>query len=274
MRRSLTVAVQGRSGTCPTGRPIRVKLNRLMRCILCLSVLTAAAALAQSDSAPAELAGLEQTARQRAGDWNKLAQALEPSIARLLPCDPKAAEAISAVSRASEARLAALAAYLEAARQQAARQTEAARRVLAAGQQLLGELQEGKSDLTQEQAGLEGQLQDLDASSQQKPSLGEAQAALRQVAALLSERADLAQGGTGRREALATALTGLVAAYEARDAALQGELASFASERTLWTAYYTSRSARAQTECSVTLGGAAAPAPAKPAGKQQQKKQP
>ena len=245
-----------------------------MRCILYLSVLTAAAALAQNDSAPPELAGLEQTARQRAADWNKLALALEPSIARLLPCDPKVTEAISAVSRASEARLAALAAYLEAARQQATRQTEAARRVLAAGRQFAGELQEDQADLAQEQSGLNGQIEDLATSTGQKPSLGDAQAALRQVAALLSERADLGQGAAGRQEALAAALAGLVAAYEARDAALQSESASFASERTLWTAYYAARLARAQTECSVTLGGAASPAPAKPAGKQQPKKQP
>ena len=86
-----------------------------MKRLLCLGTLFAAAvAMAQNAPAPT-LASLAQTARQKAADWDTLAQALDASIGRLLPCDPKGPAAIEEVSRASDARLAALADYLQAA---------------------------------------------------------------------------------------------------------------------------------------------------------------
>ena len=96
---------------------------------LWLCAFTAVAALAQEAPAPGSLAALEADARQKTAVWQKLAQQMESSVARLLPCDAKAAATITAASRASEVRLAASAAYLQAAEQQASRETAGARRV-------------------------------------------------------------------------------------------------------------------------------------------------
>src|SRR5690348_4770801 len=105
-----------------------------MQRIFCLWILTAAAASAQNAAPPASqsnLAPLEREAQQKGDEWNKLSQGLEASIARLLPCDANVLATIAGVSRASDARLAALAAYLQAASLEASRDTEAAARVLA-----------------------------------------------------------------------------------------------------------------------------------------------
>src|SRR5215475_4795430 len=101
-----------------------------------LLCIFAAGAFAQSAPEPGSLAALEATARQKTSDWEKLAQAMEPSLARMLPCDPKATATITAVSRASEARLSALSAYVQAAERQAASELAASRRVLASAQSM------------------------------------------------------------------------------------------------------------------------------------------
>src|ERR1700722_4550709 len=127
---------------------------------LCLWALTAAAALAQTAPAP-NLNSLEQTARQKAADWERLAQGLNASIRGLLPCDPKGPAAITQVSVASDARLAALADYLQAAAQQASRSTETAKQALASSGALASGLNEEKTDTSQEQSGADGQILNL-----------------------------------------------------------------------------------------------------------------
>ena len=62
----------------------------------------------------ADLAALEQTAQKRHAEWEALAKDMNDRMARILPCDPRALAAVTEVSRASEARLAALADYLRA----------------------------------------------------------------------------------------------------------------------------------------------------------------
>ncbi len=188
---------------------------------------------------------------------------MEPSIARLLPCDTKVTDAISAVRQSSSARLAAQTAYLRALVQEDERETEAARRLLAAAQTLASELGEEKTDIAQEQAGVDVQLMDLAASVTRRPSLGESQAVLRQIAEMIKQRADLVQGGLNRREALTAAVNSLVSALQERDSARAAELSSLESESTRWNAYYAARMARAQTECSITKGALAPPAPAR-----------
>ncbi len=93
--------------------------------------------LALAQSAPAQekpvddsLDVLRQTADKAAAAWESLAKGLEQKIATLLPCDPKSRAAVEEVSHASDARLAALSAYLKAAAAKAKTDTNAAKRVL------------------------------------------------------------------------------------------------------------------------------------------------
>ena len=87
-------------------------------------------ALAQQ-AAPAAnpLAAREALAQKRAAEWETLAKVLEGKIARMLPCDSRVHGAIEEVSRASQARLASLNDYLQAAAAQAKADAERARAI-------------------------------------------------------------------------------------------------------------------------------------------------
>ncbi len=99
-----------------------------------MAVSATAQNVAQNLSGPLSLAALAQTAQQKKADWGQnYRSGLDTSILALLPCDPKVAVAIAEVSKASEARLAAISAYLQEAARQAALQAAAARGVLASG---------------------------------------------------------------------------------------------------------------------------------------------
>jgi hypothetical protein len=239
---------------------------------VCLLLAGAAAAQnpAQNAVGPSPLAALEQAAKQKTADWDTLARNLDTSILKLLPCDPKAAAAITEVSRASDARVAAVMAYLEAAGRQTALQTGAARRVLASVQPLGADLSAEKSDLAQEQSGINGQIAVLADSGQRRPAFNGAQDALRQVAALAQQRSDAADSGISHGDAAAGAVRALLDQLEAHEAALKEAQAAFEVESAHWSTYYTTRLARAQTECTVTKGGVAAPVhpPVPPPGKQ------
>ena len=228
--------------------------------LFCISVFTAAAALAQN--APPNLAALEQTARQRAADWEKLSQALEGNLVRLLPCDPKINAGINEVSRASEARLAALTAYLQAALQQASQDAADAKRAAASGDVLASDLSVERAEVTQEQAGVDGQLTNLDESAKRRASLEDPQKTLRQIATLVHQREDIAQAAAGSQTALTAALREAADGSAAREQALRETLAAAETERGRWNAYYAARLTRAQTECAITRGTLAAPAPA------------
>jgi hypothetical protein len=235
--------------------------------IVWLCVFTAGAALAQDASGQGPLAALEADARLKTATWEKLAQEMESSVSRLLPCDAKATATISAASQSSDARLAAVAAYLQAAEQQASRETAGAQRVLASAQTLVSELATERSDVAQEQAAIDGELVNLAESLKKRAALGDAQRILLQIQALAVQRATLAQGGQERQEAFLAAVRNLVTALEAREAALKDERVAHGAERGRWNAYYGARLARAQTECSIIRGTPAAPARA-PKGKQ------
>jgi hypothetical protein len=234
--------------------------------ILWLCVFTAAAALAQDAPGPGSLAALEADARQKTATWQKLAQEMELTVSRLLPCDAKAAATISTASQASDARLAAIAAYLQAAEQQASRETAGAQRVLAAAQALVTDLATEKSEVGQEQAAIDGQFLNLSESVKKRAALGDAQKVLQQIQGLSAQRAALAQGGLDRQESFLASARALAAALEAREAALKDERVAHGAERSRWNAYYTARLARTQTECSITRGPAAASK--RPRGKQ------
>jgi hypothetical protein len=220
---------------------------------------------AQSPPPSASLMELLQTVQQKTADWEKLAQSLDTSILALLPCDPKVTAAITAVRKASEARVSAMAAYLQEADRQAALQIASARSVLASVEPLGPDLAIEKVDLEQEQLGVNGQLAALTDSGNRRPSFTAAQDVLRQITALEQQRSDAVDSAASHAGEAAAAVRDTIAQMVAREAALKDAQAAFAAESIRWNAYYAARQARAQTECNVTKGMVA---PARPAGKQ------
>ncbi|HEY1755281.1 MAG TPA: hypothetical protein VGG72_07780 [Bryobacteraceae bacterium] len=192
--------------------------------------------------------------KQKTADWDALARGLDASIQHLLPCDPKAAAAITEVSKASEERIAALSAFLHEASRQASLETAAARRALALVEPLGADLATEKLDVAQEQSGVSAQIATLTDSGQQHPSLKGPEDTLRQIAALEQERSGAVDSGISHSDAASAGVRGLIAQLEAREAALQGAQAAFDAEGGRWSAYYAARLARAQTECAVTRG--------------------
>jgi len=237
-----------------------------------MAATAAAQSAGQSSSGPAALAALAQTAQQKRADWDRLAQSLDTSILALLPCDPKATAAIMEVSKASEARIAATAAYLQEAGRQAALQAAAARSVLASVEPLRPDLAVEKLDLAQEQLAVKGQTSALadplinSAGGQRRPSFNGPRDDLRQIAALEQQRSDAVDSATSHADSAAGAVRDMITQLVAREAALKEAQAAFEAEGSRWTAYYAARLARAQMECNVTRGVVATPV--RPSGKQ------
>lgn len=242
--------------------------------IVCTCLLMAAAVAAQDAPAapaaasPPGLAELEKTVQKKTDDWNRLAQNLEGLIIRLLPCDPKAVAAITEVSKASDARLAAIADYLDAANRQAQSQTNAAKQVLASVQGLGAELAGEKSDLAPERAGVEGQTSNLNQSARNRASFAAAQDSLKQISAVEQQRTDTIDSAMSHADLATMALGDLVAQLQTRQAAWNDVQTAFGSEAARWTQYYAARLARARTECAITKGTATPAAPPRNQGKQ------
>jgi hypothetical protein len=218
--------------------------------------VTFACGLALAQTSP-DLAALEQTAQKRHAEWEFVAKDLGERMARVLPCDPRYAAGINEVSRASEARLAALAEYLRAASSKAFAETAAAKILLDAEERRVLEAGLERSDAAQEQTAADIQSDALAESVKRRAALQNPQKVLEQITAMVHQRvADLDQQAGGATDAVKL-LRDLVAKFEARDAALRDESVAFEAERARWNGYYATRLGRAQTECSITQAGAA-----------------
>ncbi len=225
-------------------------------------VFWTASAWGQADSAD-PLAALQLVAEKRSADWDTLAKSLEVKLARMLPCDPRARTSIEEVNRASDARLTALAQYLQASAAQAKADVDRIQRLLADQESATKDVEIEKAEADQERAAIEGRASDLAESARRRPSLSEAQKKLTEIAAMTRERTARAQEQVARREALAVALRQIGESYRARQKAVEMELSALVIETSRWGEYYAARMARGQTECSVT----------NPTGSPQRKKQ-
>ena len=236
-------------------------MQRLLQIAAFVCPLVCGAAFAQSPAS--DLAGLEETAQKRHTEWDTLARDLELRLAKILPCDPRSAAAITEVSRASAARLAARADYLRAATTQAFGETAAAKILLNTEEKRAAETVRERSDAAQEQTAVDMQSDALAQSVKLRPSLQDPQKSLEQIAVLIRQRSAAAEKQAAGADIALAALRELVAKFDARDAALRDESAAFEAERVRWTGYYSARLARAQVECSITQIG-----PARPRAKQ------
>jgi hypothetical protein len=224
----------------------------------------ACAALGQAPP-PESLSSLEQEVLKATTDWQVRAKDLDARVGRLLPCDPRAKTAIDDVVKASQDRLTAMGRYYQAAEAQAAARAEGAKRLLAAEEGRAADVAADRLHGEEVTAAVDAALADLAEGARVQPSLGGARTSLQQTAEVARQGLQIAKDQTPRREAALEALRALAAAYQARDAALKEAAAAFDAERTRWTAYYTARSQRAQTECALTGAlGDLPPAPAAP----------
>lgn len=225
-------------------------MTRMVALGLCCAALTAA-----QPPAGDALGTLRQTAQQAEEDWWKLAQDLDARVARLLPCDARAASSIEEVRKASEARLAALAQYFQAELAAAGRETAVARNALAAQREAQTALLAERTDIEQERAGVESQIINLMESARQRASLGAALDQLKQIQQMVQQRAEWAAQEASAAEEIVRLLDGVAAASEAREAALRQQAEALEAERARWSAYYMERLARARLECTITGGG-------------------
>jgi hypothetical protein len=225
-----------------------------------LALLLAAAVLGQNPDGPASsasnLATLEQAAQKRHAEWEALAKDMNDRMARILPCDPRALAAVTQVSRASEARLGALADYLRAVSAQAFAETAAARNLLIAEEKRAVEASLERADAGQEQTTVDTQSDALAQSAKQRSSLEAPQKVLARIAAMIHQRTAATEQQAGAATAAVALLRDLVAKFEARDAALREEFVASEAERARWDGYYAARRTRAQIECTITQIGA------------------
>jgi hypothetical protein len=209
------------------------------------------------------LDALRQTADKSAADWESLAKGLEQKIATLLPCDPKSRAAVEEVSHASDARLAALSAYLKAAAVKAKADTDAAKRVFAAQAALSGGWNTERDEADQERTAIEAQVADLKESMRKRGALSGAEQVLIEIANMIKERAAKSDEQAGRRDTINALLGDLVLAYQNRQTALESESTLLDVETARWTSYYTARLSRAITECAI-INPAATPRKKRP----------
>jgi len=194
---------------------------------------------------------LRQTADKATVDWAALAKGLEQKISTLLPCDPKSRAAVEEVSRASDARLAALSAYQKAAAAAARADTEAAKRVLGEQAAISGGWNTESAEADQQRAAIESQVGDLKESMRKRGSLAAAEQVLIEIAGMLKDRAAKSADLAGRKDPLNALLGELVTAFQDRQTALERESALLDAETAKWRAYYSARISRAVTECTV-----------------------
>ena len=205
--------------------------------------------------APTPLAPLAQNLKTTETAWLTLARDLDSKLARLLPCDAEAARTIQAVNTASQARLAALTAYLKAAADTAAADVATARNIRDGEQSRLSSIPSERTDTEQERAGIESQLRNLTESVRAKPGLVSAEFQLKQLESMTRERVTLAAKQSADGPGVVEMLNKLIAALERREAALRQSGTAVTAEAQRWEPYYTARLARTRTECTVTGGG-------------------
>jgi chromosome segregation ATPase len=210
-------------------------------------------------SAQDQLTTLQQAAAKTTADWDAVAGSLEARVARMLPCDKRVRAAIDEVSQASDARLAALSRYLQAASAQARKDAEAARAALADHEKNAHEIEAERTEPQQDLTAVEAQLADLVESAKRRAALDGAQKKLEAIAAAARQRVEAEDQQAGRFAALSASLRELAAAYDSRQKAVEGEISALAIETTRWSDFYAARFARAQTECSITNAAPARP---------------
>lgn len=208
------------------------------------------------------------SAEKRAIEWSVLTNNLEQRLSRLLPCDARVRSAIDETNQASEARVASLTAYWQAAAAAAREQTQAVRRLLTQWEAAAAGWKDDSADAGEESAALSERAALLADSARTTPALADAKTALDRMVQASRQSAEQAREREAAAERAVAALRDHGAANQARQAAVENVIKTVAEEGQRWRLYYAARAARGQTECSITQTAAPKPAPAiRPASK-------
>ena len=208
-----------------------------------------------------DLTRLKQEAEQRATEWNTLAENLEQRVARLLPCDPRMESSIQEVSRASEARLTALAKYWTAAADRVHQQATGMQPLAAQTESRSIESAKDHADADeQNELVIERQTALSKAVLDKTPVYKDAQHALEALETPLKQDEVQAERRDVAVKTLAQFLRDMISANQALESALAGKTKAIQTEAAGWEQYYASRLSRAQTESAIT-NGPPAPAP-------------
>ena len=208
--------------------------------------------LAAGPAAAQDLAALQNTAEAKTADWDALGKTLEGKLVRMLPCDARVRTSVEEVSRASDARIAAVSQYFQAAAARSQADNQAIAQAIGAQEPLAREMDSERAEADQERIAIDAQLADLADSLKRRQQLADAQRTLGGIADMVRLRVSSAEQKTATYAALIAALRALSAANEAREKAIRTEISALTLEGRRWSEYYSARIARAQTECSIT----------------------
>ena len=211
------------------------------------------------------LSGFQQNAAKRTAEWMTLTTNLEQRVSRLLPCDARVRSAIEEAARASETRTVALTTYWLAVSGTSKSQADSTRRLLAQEEPRKEEWTRDRTEAEEERAAVAEQIGFLAVSANRLPALADAQKSLAAAAQALRQMESKIQARETTGEQLVEELRSLLTASQTWQSAIEAQLKFIATEGARWSSYYDARLKRAQTECTITGGGApAAPAPAAP----------
>jgi hypothetical protein len=171
---------------------------------------------------------------------------------------------VEEVNRASEARITALTTYWLAVSGKFKNQTEAIGRLMAQEEARKDEWTSDRTEAEQERAGVAEQSGFLAVSVNRSPALGTAQVALASTAQAMGQIEKQVRERDSTGDQLVKELRDLLTTSQTRQNAVEAELRLISTEGTRWSAYYAARLSRAQTECVITNGPAAAAGPSAP----------
>jgi hypothetical protein len=210
---------------------------------------------------------LAQAADAKNAEWSTLAAGMEQRVARLLPCDARVRSSVEEVSRASDARFSALAAYWQDAAAQSQEQAAAAKKLLADYDARVSAAKEDSADEEKERAYVSQQFLDVRKSAAQQWALSDAVNLLGPIALAKRDAAVRAVAREKLAEQSKDGLTEIAGAAEGRQRAIEKVRQALTTEGNRWREYYAARITRAQIECQLTGAAAAAPSPRPAAGK-------
>lgn len=216
--------------------------------------LSTAAMLAAQGLPSSTVSTLAQTAEKRTNEWSVLASNLEQRVARMLPCDTRVPSAVEEVSRASDARFAAVMAYWREIAKRANDQVETARKLIADNDARAADWKADVDDSEQEQLRVQTQMADLRGAARQQAALSSAARILNGISEKMAAAVKQGSSRQTAAEKLNSEINAFITAAQARQTAINAELSALSTESARWTTYYTTRIARAQMECSITAG--------------------
>ncbi len=181
-----------------------------------------------------------------------LSSALEPKLARLLPCDAPVTASIDEVSQASEARFAAANKYWQSRSAALKSEIAAVEHTIALEQSRTADWTRDHADADQERTSVDAHVIALQRAVEKAPSLVDAEKQLRALAAATQQTAARSEARESAASSLIEGLRDVLRADQTQQNSVGAQLRSVAAEEAAYKEYYAARTARARTECTIT----------------------